>query len=593
MAQGTLAERLHAFRAARNLTPQDLADLIGVSRITILRWETGTSKPKGQTAEKLEEIGFGKIEKSDTKHSSIPRLTLQPERREELRADIRQTLAVNGKSIPFEPSPFVVNGPSDQLQFFEVLFGLQEHTVISCSESEYLQRLALVATVSDENIPTSQYLLEKPKANSRSWSSNYGSHGWHRYIGRFPPHVVRALINHFDAKPGDVVLDPFVGSGTTLVECRLLGIKAIGIEITPLSSLISRAKSQFPTDVNYLVKLVAVFEEFYQQRWSQFLQDRDLTTLPYEEIINRPGNSVPMFANYEKWFTKEALLGVSIVVEFAQSVEGYHRDFVCCALSANMRSIGNVDVDVVRAEYRKKPRLNVDVLKLVSRWMKRMTSDIQEMVSSHVHLIADPTNIEVIENDILDTDFPAHSVDFIITSPPYGVEASSYIRTHLLSYRTLQPILNYDPYSTNKKIIGSEYADGDFSPISSLKTAHISPSYVEFFEQQYESGISAKVVSRNSMMMRFFDEMVESSRLFSKWLRPNGRIAFIVGNKRIGNTLVPTDKIIAEIFGAMGLRLDQVISQKLKTNNSNSEVPWQERTIQDEFIMLFTKTDDM
>jgi DNA modification methylase len=55
--------------------------------------------------------------------------------------------------------------------------------------------------------------------------------GQHRYVGRFPPQLVRALLNHFQAGPEDLVLDPFVGSGTTLVVAERLNRNSIGIEI--------------------------------------------------------------------------------------------------------------------------------------------------------------------------------------------------------------------------------------------------------------------------------------------------------------------------------------------------------------------------
>ncbi len=90
-------------------------------------------------------------------------------------------------------------------------------------------------------------------------------------------------------------------------------------------------------------------------------------------------------------------------------------------------------------------------------------------------------------------------------------------------------------------------------------------------------------------MVHFFDDMVKVARQFQRWLRSAGRVGFVVGNKRLGENIIPTDVIISEIFASFGLRLDQSIGHKLKCNNSNSEVPWQERTIQDEFAMLFTK----
>jgi tRNA G10 N-methylase Trm11 len=254
-----------------------------------------------------------------------------------------------------------------------------------------------------------------------------------------------------------------------------------------------------------------------------------------------------------------------------------------------MRSIGNVDVDVVRAEYRKKPRKAVDVLKLVNRAMTQMLTDIEAMVSTHHSMLADSDCIDVIENSVLETNLPQGSIDHIITSPPYGVEASSYLRTHLLSYRSLQPILNYDPYTMNSRIIGSEYVSNNDIPNPTSIAASMSETFVRFFDVQLGRETSSKVISRKFMMMHFFDDMVTLATQFHNWLRPGGRIAFVVGNKRVGNYVVPTDAIVAEIFHASGLELDGVIQHKLKFNNSNSEVPWQERTIQDEFVMLFTR----
>jgi len=91
------------------------------------------------------------------------------------------------------------------------------------------------------------------------------------------------------------------------------------------------------------------------------------------------------------------------------------------------------------------------------------------------------------------------------------------------------------------------------------------------------------------MMMQFFVDMERVAARFHDWLKPNGRIAFVIGNKRLGESLIPTDAIIEELFEARGLKQDSVIRHKLKCNNSNSEVPWQERTIQEEFVLLFTR----
>nr|ABC75873.1 M1.BtsI [Parageobacillus thermoglucosidasius] len=495
------------------------------------------------------------------------------------------------ESFNFIPAPYVLNSPADQNDFHNTLIHIQQHKNPKISRDKYLKRLSMVETILPDQIKTAQTILESPKKNAKSWSSNYGTHGWHRYVGRFPPHLVRALLNYFQADSNDIVLDPFVGSGTTLVECRLLGIPAIGIEICPLSAMISRSKSQYTLEMaDYLPELIAEFEEFYKTSWANFIGTRDLATVSYEEIIARPGNYIEAFTNYEKWFIKEALLGVSIAIEFATRLNGNLKDLFLVALSSKMRSIGNVDVDVVRAEYSKKPREKVDVLDLVVKQLKKMRKSIIDSYMSHSDFILDKDSIKVIENDVLQVnDIDNESISFIITSPPYGVEAISYLRTHLLSYRTLDHFLGVDPYKFGANVIGSEYLPSEVPEVTDFEVAKISKTYRDFFDQVLKNNLNKNMKVRTLMMMKFFEDMRKVAERFQKWLKTGGKVAFVIGNNKIGNTIIPTDKIISEIFQWYRLDLIKSINHKLKSNNSNSKVPWQDRIIQDEFILIFQK----
>lgn len=68
------------------------------------------------------------------------------------------------------------------------------------------------------------------------------THNFYRYPARFSPLFARAAIEAF-SKPGDVILDPFMGGGTTLVEARALGRHAIGADISSLAVFLSRVKT--------------------------------------------------------------------------------------------------------------------------------------------------------------------------------------------------------------------------------------------------------------------------------------------------------------------------------------------------------------
>ena len=67
------------------------------------------------------------------------------------------------------------------------------------------------------------------------------THGYHPFHAKFIPQIPRTIIEHL-TKKGDIVLDPFCGSGTTLVQCNELGMHSIGIDISEFNALISNVK---------------------------------------------------------------------------------------------------------------------------------------------------------------------------------------------------------------------------------------------------------------------------------------------------------------------------------------------------------------
>ena len=70
---------------------------------------------------------------------------------------------------------------------------------------------------------------------------SYGSHAWHPFPAKFPPQLPEFMIERLSL-PGDIILDPMLGSGTTLVEAVRLGRRAVGCDIDPLARMIAAAK---------------------------------------------------------------------------------------------------------------------------------------------------------------------------------------------------------------------------------------------------------------------------------------------------------------------------------------------------------------
>ncbi len=101
------------------------------------------------------------------------------------------------------------------------------------------QRSAYVGLVDGE--PTDYARLTR--RNVTRAFNQYITHWFYPYKGKYHPQMVRALANIMGLQPGETLLDPFIGSGTTAVEGALLGLKTIGYDISPLCVLISKVKA--------------------------------------------------------------------------------------------------------------------------------------------------------------------------------------------------------------------------------------------------------------------------------------------------------------------------------------------------------------
>ena len=279
------------------------------------------------------------------------------------------------------------------------------------------------------------------------------------------------------------------------------------------------------------------------------------------------------------------------LADLVDAYSGEASDTAAVTVSGGKISASVKDVDVVRAEYRKEPRQNVDVLKLIKSQLQKMAKEINETLSTHKDIIANEQSVSIINDSLLNAHIAPNSISIIITSPPYGVESLSYLRTHLLSFRVLEPLLGIDPYGAGEGIIGSEYLSSRDIKANDGNVSNASTTYNDFFKKIERNLTGAKEINRSEMMKNFFEDMYKVISKFSVWLKSGGKVAFVIGNKKLGEHIIPTDEIIKEIFSKFGFVFIEAIAHKLKTNNSNSCVPWQDRIIENEYVLLFSKEE--
>jgi hypothetical protein len=86
-------------------------------------------------------------------------------------------------------------------------------------------------------------------------------HDWYRFVLSFPPHLVRAYLAEFGLEPGQTLLDPFCGTGTTLVEGKKLGLRVVGFEANPMAHLAATVKTSWDVGPDELMDGAAACTE--------------------------------------------------------------------------------------------------------------------------------------------------------------------------------------------------------------------------------------------------------------------------------------------------------------------------------------------
>ena len=117
-------------------------------------------------------------------------------------------------------------------------------------------------------VPTRE-AVSNPTAN-KMLAEDRAAHDWYRFVLSYPPHIVRDYVTRFGLTEQHQVLDPFSGTGTTMVECKKLGIPSVGTEANPMAQFAGLTKTDWQPDP---AGLVAHAEQVAELAMRQFASD--------------------------------------------------------------------------------------------------------------------------------------------------------------------------------------------------------------------------------------------------------------------------------------------------------------------------------
>jgi len=143
-------------------------------------------------------------------------------------------------------------------QIYELQLAKMEYESFKSNMEAFRKRTAYFKVVNGEK--SYHYFISKVKGKGQIGHTNqYLTHWFYPYKGKFHGQMIKSIINFIGAEGDDIILDPFAGSGTTLIEASVVGTRSVGVEINPALCIVSQIKlDALKTDYPEFTKSIVV-----------------------------------------------------------------------------------------------------------------------------------------------------------------------------------------------------------------------------------------------------------------------------------------------------------------------------------------------
>jgi DNA modification methylase len=428
-------------------------------------------------------------------------------------------------------------------------------------------------------------------------SKSLSMHNLVRFPAKLHPPFVKWAIERY-TQPGDVILDPFCGCGTVVLEATLSGRRAIGFDVDPYSAYIAHAKCNPPKKAAFdrvAARLKASLEDLERFAHTYLRLEKEDITLPYyrTQIAEHRVPRIPNISHWFKHYIIVDLLNIWSKIRDRQDPPRLKR-YVRTSFASILRLCSNADPDTLsglevtkrmRAWLRRGRYLNP--ITMFANRLDRNSDPLLEKYWSQARELPRRYSARVRASSALDGRSYrglTGRVRAIITSPPY-CSAVEYQRRHALEHYWLG-FLRYesDIPALRKRYVGRRnYVPGTIATLLDDLPKRVREDLAGYLGPHLESKMS-----RVRAIAAYFVEMQKWLALAAKQLAPGGHLVLVVGDSTVGGRPVKTADLLAQL-APRGLRLSSRFSYVLR-NRSMQYSRWNHANVTAEQVMVFTKT---
>ncbi|MFA6306938.1 MAG: transcriptional repressor LexA [Patescibacteria group bacterium] len=392
------------------------------------------------------------------------------------------------------------------------------------------------------------------------------THGIHTYPAMFIPQVARRLLENY-SQAGEIICDIFCGSGTALVESKLLGRDAYGIDLNPLAIFLAKAKTT-PIDPAELTK-----EYFKLLAKIERVEDAEIKK--------------PNFNNIDFWFKEKVIIQLAKIKQAILRIKDENiRNYFIVSFSETARLSSNTkngEFKLVRIKKEKLENYSPDVLGI---FKKKTEANIKGMTEFYKD-VNKKARTKIIYGDSSKTnDIKDNSIDCIITSPPYG-DSRTTVAYGQFSRLSAQWI---DIFEDPNKASG---VDNELLGGRATKTLE------HALDSKYLKDSLNKIAKidekRAKDVLSFYIGLNDCLRQAYKILKSKKYFCLVVGNRLVKQVRIPTDFIIAELGEKIGFTCEDVFVRNIPgkrmpiKNSPTNIVGALEETMNKESIVILRK----
>lgn len=413
---------------------------------------------------------------------------------------------------------------------------------------KYIWIPAIQLTVSESYRVRTITTITRDDLGFRSANTDERTHALHSYPAKFIPQLVNKLINTF-SKPGDLIADIFAGSGTTNLEAMCLGRHSLAIDVNPVASLITRAKTA-------IVEPGALVQAVEQVLADALILAKDHSVDSETVLCLLRGKNMERLLH---WFSPDNIVVLTFLLDQIQKiVDNDLRDLLLLIFSSSLKPASNwLDWSVKPqldcrpllpenpADRQPKVRYRRQVPGVAEVFTRKGKDVVRRYGTAAEHLLQQAVyRPEIICDDINKHSLGQDRLDAVITSPPY-LTSYEYADLHQL---TAYWLCNTQTLASFKKLgfIGTQlYEEKMVEP-----PLVVSPSL----------DLMRKVMKPHAQkrVERYFSSMQQCFATTYEALKPGGYFCIVIGNSRFRGYEIDNHQVFLELLEPLGFSIESI-----------------------------------